>query len=85
MCIVGRKVCGEMLRGATFLPSEAFMTLGERKREKKKKDFKRIFFERRAEKDIKTDQRNSWKWKKKKNRERKKKKRRRKSSCSNIG
>lgn len=62
-----------------FLTLRSLHDFGGKEKGKKKKDFKRIFFERRAEKDIKTDQRNSWKWKKKKKqREEKKKKKKEK-------
>lgn len=73
MCIVGRKVCGEMLRRATFLPLEAFMTLGERKREKKKKVLKEFFLKeelKKTSKQIKETHGSG----KKKQREREKKK-----------
>lgn len=51
MCIVGRKVCGEMLHVASFLLLEASMTFGERKR--KKKGFKRVFLKEELKKTSK--------------------------------
>lgn len=81
MCIVGRKVCGEMLHVASFLLLEASMTFGERKR-KKKKGFKRVFLKEELKKTSKQIKETHGSGKKSGEREEKK---RRKSSCSNIG
>lgn len=67
-------MCGEMLRGATFLPSEAFMTLGERKREKKKKILKEFFLKDELKKTSKQIKETHGSGKKKKTERGKKKK-----------
>lgn len=73
MCIVGRKVCGEMLHVASFLLLEAFMTLGERKSKKKKKGFKRIFLKEELKKTSKQIKETHGSGKKTREREKKKK------------